>query len=94
MELRRCPFCGGQATLFKIAGLGDSWQVMCDSCTAETESGWSEELAVEAWNRRVPEHFCSAIEMKDGWGVCSYCGGDVYDTDAYCSTCGAKVIAK
>ena len=29
--------------------------------------------------------------LSNGWNVCSVCNGDVYETDFYCSTCGAKL---
>lgn len=31
---------------------------------------------------------------EDGWGVCPKCGGDIYDTDKYCCTCGSKLVCE
>ena len=59
VELKKCPFCGGEGTVIIRKGK-DGWRdryaVLCDynygGCGAE--SGWYhyEEEAIEAWNRR------------------------------------------
>ena len=55
-KLRRCPFCGGTATVhdWKENGLMpySTWAVECDDCGAD--GGWwpSRSSAVENWNRR------------------------------------------
>ena len=60
-ELKPCPFCGGEAEVFKDvtfkAETGEKIReikffVWCTECTALV-SGNTEEEAIEAWNRRV-----------------------------------------
>lgn len=61
-ELKKCPFCGGEATTSEKEGLQDNqphgwgW-VGCRSC--RVFMNWShgnrgKKLAIEAWNRRTP----------------------------------------
>ena len=68
MELKRCPFCGGEAELHNRP-VYTCWQpyspetakrkhyAQCTSC--HTQCGFEEydapDLATEAWNRRVEE---------------------------------------
>ena len=61
-DLRKCPFCGGEARLIrnarrKIYGK-DEYRVgvvaRCNVCEARMFYG-SEKLAIEAWNRRSGE---------------------------------------
>lgn len=52
-ELKKCPFCGGEA---KIMGVGrdDICKfVYCGECLAETGAYDTTEEAIEAWNRRA-----------------------------------------
>lgn len=62
-ELKRCPFCGGEAKIYNING---KKQVRCTVCRCRTprmsRSDYfrkpvetNEELAIKAWNRRVKE---------------------------------------
>lgn len=54
LELKQCPFCGGEAKI----GYEKYWQprvsrrIICTKCYSS--SGWysTEEEAIEAWNRR------------------------------------------
>lgn len=48
-ELRKCPFCGGEAKIVK--SFYSIW-VKCTCCNASTNGGESEEIAAELWNRR------------------------------------------
>lgn len=56
MDLRPCPFCGGNATMreYKFCPSDDSrYWVNCDECGAEQPSYQTEEEAAEMWNRRI-----------------------------------------
>lgn len=57
MELKPCPFCGGEATLHDESDCGDGWMVYCPSneCSiaAETMRYEKPQHAIEAWNTRV-----------------------------------------
>jgi Lar family restriction alleviation protein len=53
-ELKKCPFCGGEAKIYTM----DSCKlemVVCIVCKAHSALCYSEEEAIEAWNRRVGE---------------------------------------
>ena len=57
-EIKACPFCGGEAKVFKykkpMASFGTmfSYEVECAYCFVRTGRYPSEEKAVNAWNRR------------------------------------------
>ena len=56
--LKRCPFCGGTATVAEVIDCDGSmfWEVSCDDCPGAMN--WSfetEDKAIEAWNRRADE---------------------------------------
>ena len=56
MELKPCPFCGGEADCnnagFMKAGM-PMWAVECLGCGAVTDFFETEEDAARAWNRRM-----------------------------------------
>lgn len=52
MELKKCPLCGGNATLCKPP-LYHSFRVACVKCRCNTGGYKTENEAVSAWNRRV-----------------------------------------
>jgi len=60
-ELKKCPFCGGEADVCvtpwdyennKPAN-NHKYVVECKDCLAETDSYTTREEAIEAWERRV-----------------------------------------
>lgn len=56
MELKPCPFCGGEACLQEhfFAGYISTYGVVCLDCCAETRQFFhTKDEATEAWNRRV-----------------------------------------
>lgn len=86
MELKPCPFCGGEANLVEDPH-NWVWSIGCsnDKCLGFSGLSWtytSEREAAEAWNTRA-ERTCRAIThdnlnesegMGDAWEVCSECG--------------------
>jgi Lar family restriction alleviation protein len=54
-EVKRCPFCGGHATVEETAAdIGFAW-VECDRCGARTRKHFGQDKAdraITAWNRR------------------------------------------
>ena len=52
-ELRRCPFCGGEAEIKNDLGQ-DSIYVSCKYCHCNSSLFENKEKAIEAWNRREP----------------------------------------
>ena len=59
-ELKKCPFCGGEAKLMASAFLSHDAFVMCKSCGAKTliHSSASRDdakmNAIKSWNTRIP----------------------------------------
>ena len=51
-ELKPCPFCGGDAKIVDVEDL-KGFFALCKHCNASTRIFYSEEVAIEAWNRRV-----------------------------------------
>lgn len=58
-ELKKCPFCGGEAEVDWYTDNGNEthWFVYCCDCSCELSFGAkiSKEQAIEAWNNRVNE---------------------------------------
>lgn len=58
VELKPCPFCGGEAKLARYDNVGDmdSWFVFCPKCLVETvpRYGFKGEV-IRIWNRRAHE---------------------------------------
>lgn len=61
-ELKPCPFCGGEAGLFHIKGVGNDlcgYMVGCteDDCAVRpsVQSELGETAVIEVWNRRAGE---------------------------------------
>lgn len=52
IELKRCPFCGGEAILLSNFW-GAEYFIECRVCTVETAPYDTEAEAADAWNRRV-----------------------------------------
>lgn len=104
MELKPCPFCGGDAKLMEMRygdGRYSVFGVFCQNDSGAVQHGHfidnyaTEAEAVDAWNTRA-ERTCR-IERRDcGDGVagtyCSECGNHADEDDCYCPTCGARVV--
>lgn len=52
MELKKCPFCGGNAEIFDIEYV-NIFAVKCYICGAEGPSSNSKDIAKKKWNRRT-----------------------------------------
>ena len=52
-DLRKCPFCGGEAEMFRT--LSWEWFVECKSCRCRTVLEPSSKDAEKKWNRRDGE---------------------------------------
>ena len=50
-ELKPCPFCGGEASMY--IAYDDGYYVCCDECGCGLPVYNTEEEAIEAWNRRT-----------------------------------------
>lgn len=63
-ELKRCPFCGGEATFGANSRPGHEY-IRCGSCKARTYSCYeTQQEAIEAWNSRAAvtdEQFAMAV---------------------------------
>lgn len=56
-ELKKCPFCGGEARLMKFPKCERKYVVICENeqCMASVGNySYSKEKAIEAWNTRKP----------------------------------------
>ena len=50
-ELRKCPFCGGEAETYSY--YFNEWYIGCVECSCDLGVFDTKEEAIEAWNRRV-----------------------------------------
>ena len=69
-EIKRCPFCGGEATLTNKLSKDEYgqrlWNVCCFGCANRTSSYWDKEIAIEAWNTRKPlERVIERLEEQE-----------------------------
>ena len=67
-ELRKCPFCGGEAKVTLILG---HYTVACTNCMAcilgsPYEMDREPDTAIEAWNKRVSCNTCAMYFPDDG----------------------------
>ena len=59
IELKPCPFCGGEAALVKRDiqfghwPSGGTWYVHCKKCLITTQPRRKADPVIEIWNRRV-----------------------------------------
>lgn len=52
-ELKKCPFCGGEAELCK--GSGEWYWVVCTICDITQWNTHDKQEAIKAWNKRTKE---------------------------------------
>ena len=95
-QLKKCPFCGGEADVFKASDLGDfSWNsdrftVKCRSCFCGTGLYSDSERTIEMWNTRKPmERIVERLEKvknREANGECPIDG--MCDKKPYeCTSC-------
>lgn len=69
-ELKPCPFCGGEASLFtaeEVGYIGDEhFAVKCNGCFCGTGHYADPGRAAEAWNRR-PQQPNEALTVDELW---------------------------
>lgn len=90
MNLKPCPFCGGEIRIVRLHGsYGEPWYARCDRCEVSSYYYKTEAQAIEEWSVR-PERTCRMVDA-----YCSECGKpDPSSGDAeYCAYCGAKVVS-
>lgn len=52
-ELKKCPFCGGKAKIYKSFDYVSKYRVECTKCEMCSPIYNKSEEAIEVWNRRV-----------------------------------------
>lgn len=54
-ELRKCPFCGGEARIGKRILDWATWdyKIECSKCHCETDVYNTKQEVIEVWNKRV-----------------------------------------
>lgn len=65
MNLKKCPFCTGKATLTKFDTKTIVYRIVCIDCLAGTTGCLKLNDAIKLWNQRGEKLF-----------HCSHCGGD------------------
>ena len=71
-QLKRCPFCGGEAKIDKTTS--NAVEVACSECSASTPLFWAfiggKEKAIEAWNTRKPtERILERLEEPNNYTI-------------------------
>lgn len=66
MRLKKCPFCGGNATVEMLGGCITVFQYFakCECCGVKTQEYSNEELAAKKWNTRQEDN--GVILVEDG----------------------------
>ena len=60
-KLKHCPFCGSKA--LHTSNIFGEHYVVCTNCTCAGPGAWTQEEAIEAWNRRANDNHKNAKEM-------------------------------
>ena len=83
-ELKRCPFCGGEAKCIEFYGL---YHVICCDCHIAGKDCPRRESAVSAWNKRPIEELKDDENKRLREALEFYANTDVYEYyDKYEST--------
>ena len=80
-ELRKCPFCGGEAGIYKRVLDWVTWdyKVKCSKCHCETDIYDTKQEVIEAWNKRV-------YDETDDWILHQLCFSRNVSHDSFCRT--------
>ena len=71
-ELKRCPFCGGDAELFDEYWIDVHYAyVMCKTCETISDTCDTKERAIELWNTR-PSPWHTGTPTEEGWYLIKY----------------------
>ena len=97
IELKPCPFCGGEGFVNDDPtgeGIG-VLSVECHGCGADSGYWLRKDLAIRSWNTRA-ERTCHDIGGEAPFSAvfrCSEClTMDFGGTPFFCRNCGAKVV--
>lgn len=71
-ELKPCPFCGGDAHVFRVEGEGeeDAYFVGCDGvetgCNVEVQTWISDDMGIviDSWNQRIDNERIADLEFQ------------------------------
>lgn len=90
-ELKPCPFCGHDASVFGACGVV---KVLCSNCSASTGPRLSLQGAIEDWNRRAID--VDALREVVDELECAYRPEDYASVGALCelSNDASKALAK
>lgn len=90
-ELKPCPFCGHDASVFGVVGV---MKVICSNCCASTGPRLSIQGAIEDWNRRAID--VDALREVVDELECALRPKDYTSVDALCelSNDASKALAK
>lgn len=95
IELKPCPFCGGEAESVINEYLRGFTYIECHECGARGSTS-KERQAIKAWNTRA-ERTCRMNRYNSAVWACSECGRGYMESllpevGEYCMGCGAKVV--
>lgn len=64
MKLRRCPFCGGDATFEELGGFRTMFNYIakCERCGIHTQECHTQEQAAKQWNTRQEDNGILLVE--------------------------------
>jgi hypothetical protein len=86
-DLKRCPFCGGSASLYIGSG---GFYVRCNFCESRSTVSDTQDGAKQAWNERVTLKN-SQWNKRGGFFYCAKCGCRQEKKTKFCAYCGAKM---
>ncbi len=64
-ELKKCPFCGGEAKLNYVGTCIPLYFISCEECGCKQESSIHKEAVINAWNNRATEAEIRATAKRE-----------------------------